>query len=117
MTETIDKTFGNRLLLALKNKNINQKDFADKIGVTQATISRYIAGVSTPTSSTLQKIVKELNVSMDYFFSDNITDIKNSQDEDIRIIQRAREKMTPKDKKRMMDILKLTFSKEFDDEV
>ena len=42
--------------------------------------------------------------------------MQEKQDDDIRVIQRAREKMSDTDKQRMMDILRIAFVKEFKDE-
>jgi DNA-binding helix-turn-helix protein len=116
MIKTKRNTFGDKLILALRNKNISQKELADRIGVTQATISRYITGLSTPTSGTLQKLSRELNLPINYFFTVDGLAIQEKQDNDIRVIQRAREKMSDTDKQRMMDILRIAFCKEFNDE-
>lgn len=116
MIKTKRNTFGDKLLLALRNKNISQKELADRIGVTQATISRYITGLSAPTSGTLQKLSVELNLPINYFFTVDDSTTQEKQDDDIRVIQRAREKMSDTDKQRMMDILRIAFFKEFNDE-
>lgn len=76
------------------------------------------------TSPSVDKIVKVANyfeVSVDYLLG--MTDIADStsniiNDEDIISFQRARQKMTPKDRERMMQMLRIGFDYAFqgDDE-
>jgi transcriptional regulator with XRE-family HTH domain len=43
----ITEEFHKRLIQLLKDKNISQKKLVDGIGVTEATISRYVKSVAT----------------------------------------------------------------------
>lgn len=78
---------------------------------------------TNPTMDKLSKIANALNVSVSDFFDDkenlsneeNTTNESNIVDEDIRRIERARMKMTPKDKEKMMKILRSAFDDFFDD--
>ena len=55
-------TFGETLEKAIKAKFKNQADFAMAVGVTQATISRYISGSTAPSFAVLQKMSSLLGV-------------------------------------------------------
>lgn len=66
----------------------------------------------------LESIANALNVPTSAFFDGEdeiITNENNIIDDDIRRIERARMKMTPKDKEKMMNILRSAFDDFFDD--
>ena len=58
---------GERMKGILKEKGWTQNDLADALGVTHATVSRYIHG-RTPPSDMVETIARELNVSTDYLY-------------------------------------------------
>jgi transcriptional regulator with XRE-family HTH domain len=47
------------------SKDISQEELAEKIGVSQKTISRYIRGDSKPDGYMIHKIARALDVSLD----------------------------------------------------
>lgn len=59
-------TIGERLKKVLDEKGMMQKELAEKIGVNEMAISRYIHGGRIVSVSILIEICKELNVSADY---------------------------------------------------
>lgn len=58
--------FSRRLLELLEERNLTQRTFAERIGVREATISRYIHENRTPHTIIASKIADELEVSVDY---------------------------------------------------
>lgn len=68
--------FPERLLVALHRRGMKQRDLADKIGVHQKVISKYVNSKTTPPSDTLQKIADALDVSVDWLLGrvDNTTE-------------------------------------------
>lgn len=58
--------FKKRLIALLENIDISQRELAKRVGVQEATISRYVNGERKPTSEILSKIADALNVSSDY---------------------------------------------------
>lgn len=75
--------------------------------------------VSSPSIDKIIKVASYFDVSVDYLLGR--TDIEGSiseviGDEDIISFQRARQKMTQKDKDRMMQMLKLGFEYAFSDQ-
>lgn len=71
-------------------------------------------------TESLQKLAVALGVSVNEFFveEDNCNNTTSEKyiDKDIRRIERARNKMAPKDKEKMMKILEASFEDYFDDE-
>lgn len=61
------KYFGRKLAKALAEKGLNQTNFADKVGVKAATISRWINGHDFPDDNRLQDIYRVLGVGEAYF--------------------------------------------------
>ena len=59
------RTFYEVLQQIMKDFKVNQKDLADKIGVGQSTISRYLAGIQQPSYEVLQKLSVAFNLSGD----------------------------------------------------
>lgn len=59
----------------LEEKNITQRELADKINVTEVTISRYLSGERSPRIEIVNKIAEYFNVSIDYLLG--VSDIRN----------------------------------------
>lgn len=49
----------------LKKKKISQKDLADKIGLTESAVSRFISEDRIPTGTNMLKIANVLNVKVE----------------------------------------------------
>lgn len=64
--ETSQKVFPMRLTSLMAERNINQPQLADVLGVRRQTISNYANGQSSPDWETLVKIALFFNVSADY---------------------------------------------------
>lgn len=58
--------FGERLLLVLKEKEITQRELAEKININETALSRYVNGSRKPRMDTLVNIARALNVSVEY---------------------------------------------------
>lgn len=61
-----ENSFGQRLKKVLAERGMMQKELAEKIGVNEMAISRYIHGGRMVSVSILIDICKALNVSADY---------------------------------------------------
>lgn len=59
--------FSLRLRSLLERRCVSQKQLAEMVGITEATMSSYITGRATPNFYTLDKIAKALNCSVDKF--------------------------------------------------
>jgi len=58
--------FAVRLFKALEKSGMMQKEFADRIGVTQTSVSRYLSGDRIPKADLVASMAKALEVSCDY---------------------------------------------------
>lgn len=68
--------FALRLNTLLEEKDIHQTEFYKKIGISSGALSNYRTGKSEPGLTTLVKLAKELNISVEYI--SGISDIQDS---------------------------------------
>lgn len=112
---------GDKVKLLRKKMKITQQKLAETIGVSQSTIGMIEGNKQGASNDTLIKLAVTLNTTVDYLLSDDIEeqdiDAENVDfdDDDIRRIERARKKMDPKNKEKMMKILRSAFDEYFDD--
>jgi transcriptional regulator with XRE-family HTH domain len=121
---------GDKVKILRQEMKITQQNLAIAIGVSQSTIGMIEGNKQGASNDTLIKLANALNTTVDYLLSDNIEklhinhnnknyDNKNNdleiKDDDIRRIERARRKMDPKNKAKMMKILRSAFDEYFDD--
>lgn len=65
MTEfEFNKRFGERLEERMHERGLKQEEFARELGISQATLSRYILGKQTPSAITGIKIAKRFGCSI-----------------------------------------------------
>ncbi|ABK60853.1 helix-turn-helix domain-containing protein [Clostridium novyi] len=99
------------------SRNITTYELSELTGIPQSTISKMENGKRKIEAESLQKLADALNISVNEFFDSSFKDsTSESFDEDIRRIERARNKMPLKDKEKMMKILEASFEDYFDDE-
>lgn len=58
-------TFATRLKSICGERGLSQRDLAERLNTTEATISRYVSGFRTPNVETAIEIARILNVSLD----------------------------------------------------
>ena len=64
------KRLGKKIKMARVELDMNQTEFAEKIGAKQKSISRYENGLSMPSIATLMKIAKVLKKDAGYFLDE-----------------------------------------------
>lgn len=62
----MNKTFGQRLLFLLQKQGITQKELANRINTTEATLSRYVSGDREPKAEMLANIATALHTTSDF---------------------------------------------------
>lgn len=100
------------------SNNVSITRLEKECGFSNATIKKW-KETSIPGIDKVQKIAKYFNVTTDYLLG--ITNIPTPADEllgdsDIVTLQRAKSKMSPIDRERMMQMLKIAFEYAFRDE-
>ena len=74
---------GIRILNALKATGKTQKELAKETGLTEASLSRYIAGSRSPRADNIVRIAKALHVTTDYLLG---TDEPKLFDEELKSV-------------------------------
>lgn len=86
----------------MKQEGLSQKELAEKINVTEASMSRYIKGERIPRIDVLVKLANVFNVSIEYLQGlkevDDFNEIK-------RIVARNSKKMTDEQKMELAKML------------
>lgn len=113
---------GDKVKLLRKKMKITQQKLAETIGLSQSTIGMIESNKQGASNDTLIKLANALNTTVDYLLYDDkeeaeiiLKDNADIIDDDIRRIERARRKMDPKNKEKMMKILRSAFDEYFDD--
>lgn len=120
-----------KLVEMMVRHNISSYRLSKETGITQATLSRWKTGKTSPSVDTLQSLADYFGVPVDYFLNKknensptelqsgkaiHISNDTEDEDENIQIIHRAAKKMTPENRKKLLDIVKIMFDEEFDDD-
>ncbi len=99
-------TFANRLAELLKKQGITQKELAERVGVTEATMSRYMHSERIPKSEIIANIATALHVTSDYLLgTEKNGDINNDYPRIIRLIARNSASMTQEQKNAIIKAL------------
>ena len=62
----MNKTLAERIKNLIEENGVTQKELANKINVTEATLSRNLNGIHEPKAEIINKIAEYFNVSSDY---------------------------------------------------
>lgn len=108
----------NRIQKLCEEKGISISRLETDCGFSNATIKKW-KEKSTPGVDKIKTIAQYFDVTIDYILG--MTDIPSSVDEiigdnDIVSLQRARSKMSPSDRQRMMQMLRIGFEYAFKDD-
>lgn len=96
--------FIRRLTELLEEFNMTQIELANKIGITNVTISRYLSGERKPRIEIITKIANAFSVTTDYLLGNS--DIKEPPtDEPLVAFEGGLEGLTEEQKKIIMDLV------------
>ena len=103
-----------------KRSNKKPSVVAAELGINKSNVSNWKNNGYTPRGEALQKIADYFGVTTDYLLAGEekvpTQEGEHEEDPDIRRIERARQKMSNADKKKMMNILKASFEDYFSDD-
>lgn len=97
--------FKDQLQELLKKSNLSQKEFAEKLGVTEATVSRYLKGDREPNLNTLAQIANIFVVSLEELTGAELESSVAEYSEVKNLVARNASRLTKKQKKELLDIL------------
>ena len=99
----MSKAFGQRLLNLLQKQGITQKELADRINTTEATLSRYVSGDRVPKADMLANIATALHTTSDYLLGIESDDFDFPKVE--RLLARNSATMSEKQKRALISAL------------
>ena len=99
----MSKELGEKISELLKETGFTHKAFAQRIGVTEAVISRYISGEREPKPEVLANIATALHTTSDYLLGIETDEYNHPKIR--RIIARNAAVMTQQEKKELIDAL------------
>ena len=107
--------FSERLMELMKQNGINQKELAQKSGVTESAMSYYVRGDRTPRSDVLTRIANALKTTTDYLLgaSESVSELSHGE---LQYLQRNLSKLDADQLKKAENILKAAFDDIFDDD-
>lgn len=73
-------TIGDKILYLRQKLDMKQKELADKVGITEATLSRYENGKRNPRGDIAAKLAKALGVTTDYLLNESSNDVSQHKD-------------------------------------
>lgn len=111
---------GDKLRSLRKQNKLTLKELSEKTNLSISFISDIENKRRNPSIDNLKILANALNVSISELLDEKLyapkaNKINNNDDEDLRRIERARNKMNPEQKEKMMDILRTVFDDLFDD--
>mgnify|MGYP003453207743 FL=1 len=90
-------SYNNKIQIIIDKMGLSQKDFANKLGVSQNAISHYLLGKRNPDINTIQKLI-DLGVSPLFLFSDS----KNPFDETYKLFSEANKYLNENNKNELI---------------
>ena len=98
--------FAERLSLLLKEQGISQKELAEVVGVTEASMSRYMHSERIPKSAIIANIATALHTTSDYLLgTETDGNIENEFGKIKRLIARNASSMTKEQKRELINTL------------
>jgi len=100
MYERLFPTCADRMWAVRNALQMSQKEFAEKIGMTNGWVSRIECGYSLPKGTTLEKIVDALGLSADFILGTDGKVNQRIQNQAVRVLEAAEEEMQGRRKSR-----------------
>lgn len=98
-------TFAERLAALLKERSISQRELAETVGVTEASMSRYMNGSRVPKSEVVANMATALHTTSDYLLGTEPPDLGDDFPKIKRLIARNSQTLTVEQKTELIKIL------------
>ena len=104
----MNNTLGGRIAELLSQLNMTQRELAEKVDVTEVSMSRYIKGDRVPKGPVIANIATALHTTTDYLLNGNSSESGDFESEYYmrhRLIAKNVSKMTSKQKRELINAL------------
>ncbi|MDP4267604.1 MAG: helix-turn-helix transcriptional regulator [Bacteroidota bacterium] len=99
-------TFGEKITLLRKQKNLSQVELAEQVGITRDSIGKYERNDIVPTIEKAKKMADLLGVSLDYLVDEKeISPIETILDKDMIFRIKQINKLPEKDRDKILSIV------------
>lgn len=102
----------NKIIQLLEQQKKSQKDLTDYLKLEKSVFSAWKSGKSKSFMKYLPQISIYLNTTVDYLIDDLSDEIP---DEDLVILNRAAKNMTPENRKKLLNMVRVFFEEDFND--
>ena len=105
----------NRIKEIRQSKGVKQVDLAEELNITQATLSNWERGVHDPDSNSLKFLSDFFEVSIDFLLGKSTSpqptpiEAENNLDDDSYLLFRGASNLTPEERKKAREILRIAF--------
>lgn len=110
---TENQYFIERTKQLMEEKKFSQKTLSERSGITEASVSRYLAGKRTPRYDVVINFAKALEVSPGELLPKNNSSIMSAYEEITQIFARKMKNLTVEERKELANLL---LGEEMDDE-
>ena len=93
------KSFSEKLKDARENMDMSQAELAEKVGLSQRSITAYENEGTVPRGGTLKKLARALNVSVEYLMNDEVENPQEGKDKEV-FVDTARSITAAKEQKK-----------------
>jgi len=94
-----------QLQKALSLAGMTQKQLADKVGITEASVSHYLKGDRSPRASVISKMADALGCKAEFLLGTNVSNDEDDFDTVYRMMARSAKQFTPEEKAQLVKIL------------
>ena len=101
-----ENTLGGRISELLEKNGLTQRELAEKVGVTEVSMSRYISNDRTPKGPVIANIATALHTTSDYLLgTEEVGDFESEYYKIHRLIARNASQMTRKQRNELINAL------------
>jgi transcriptional regulator with XRE-family HTH domain len=103
----MNNKLGDKILELCKQKGLTQRDLADRIGITEVSVSRYIHGTRIPNANIIKKMAEVLEVNAGEILGEKDKTEEESEKFDIayNTIKEIKDKLTVEEKMKIVRLL------------
>lgn len=121
-----DNPIGKKLLEIRTRRGETQEAVAEAVGISYVSMSRYETGQRMPKMDILCKLADHYNVTVDEIMGRAVVstedwnpddmDYADKEDETIKIMTRGMKRMSAERRQKLLEMVRLVFSEDFDEE-